>query len=288
MSYNLVVLTDDLGKLTYADDALDFDGVGDYLNGTLNHNYSGTSTISGKFVIGAETPDTLTGRVYRVDNTITIVYNVATGDLGVFVYDFNNAWQGGWNLWNHQENEGVSIAVTFSVNGSDIEMTMNGSVYNTTQPLFSNFLGSNILEIGADMSLIQRFKGTISDFVLYSDSSFLNIVCHYIKNGDFGGAIIDHTGLSSNLTNNGATWWKMKFGQPVDQVFANATLYNNQLPVTPVEFQKVIDIGTGAPATNDAFWGDYDDEWLTVTVQTNLAKYNMKSNSFSNRLALEN
>jgi len=91
----------------------------------------------------------------------------------------------------------------------------------------------------------------------------------YTMNGQFGNAtVLDSSGNGNHGTINSAQWWKtLPNGEPVDQVFANATIYNDQLPEVPVEFQNVIDINTDAPKTNDAFWGVYTSDWLVVTLQ---------------------
>jgi len=276
MSYNLVVLTDDLGKLTYANDVLGFDGnskvtsvpVPVISGNPIRVDFYQKEIVSVSKQYLLDTSNGSVGFLVRRQNLA----------LEVFIYDStqqivltqSSNLVDGWN----------TVIITEPIVGGGYDVDLNGVVVH--QPLYNGsfFSGSSNMIVGASVDDAEEFTGLISR-VSIGDEIIYN------TNGQFGNASL----LDSSGNNNDGTlsdinmWWKTKFGKPVDQVFANATLYNNQLPVTPVEFQKVIDIG---PPTGDIFYDPYGVEDLTVTIQTNLAKYNLKSNGLSNKIALEN
>jgi len=281
MSYNLVVLTDDLGKKRGGATLR----VGETTTSTLdtedNPTIDSNTIFKGRFKnIGAD------------DSVLSYIFDMSPpGDNG-FLFRFSG--DGSHNLefimWT---TEGVRFARNQAVDINigdvcDYELTLSGGNINIRingVDDLTPFTGIPVKPISTTMTYGTENDGNGANAHIEIYSCSVTGSHSYNMNGQFGNTtVLDSSAYGNDGILTDTTWWKAD----VDQVFANATLFNNQLPITPVEFQKVIDIGTGAPPTGDIFYDPYGAEDLVVTVQSSVSTYNLKSTGIKNKIALEN
>ncbi|MHA1169010.1 MAG: hypothetical protein ACTSRU_14370 [Candidatus Hodarchaeales archaeon] len=119
------------------------------------------------------------------------------------------------------------------------------------------------------------YTGEIGNYSL-CDENNVDVVVYDLASQFGNASVLDSSVNGNNGGINGATWNKVVNGQPVSIVAPDQTALLAQLPVTPVETWEVIDttVGSTVPPTNDASWLLYDDQYLTVTVQTDQFLFN--------------
>ena len=157
------------------------------------------------------------------------------------------------------------VSMTYS--GNTLTININGNI-KTVAGRPNAPMAQTMTTIGARNLSTSYLHGVYNE-IHVNDS-------YYIKDGDFGSpTLIDHSGNGNDGTLSSPNmWWKtLANGEPIDAIYENATVFYATLPATPVDFNKVIDINTDAPPTNDPSWGLYTDQWLVVTVQINAANF---------------
>ena len=163
-------------KDAYDDNALEFDGVDDYISiPALNLN-SNTVTISAWIKRNGEQAETHTGIVFSGDGSTTAGLSFGHGEGWIINHELAYEWNGGQATWGWHsglfipDNQWVFVALVVKPTQANLYLGEKGTLSSATNEInhgIEEFDG--VTRIGHDRQSQQRhFKGTIDDVRIYN------------------------------------------------------------------------------------------------------------------------